>query len=687
MHTTTLRIIMAAACLVPIVAPSRSLVVARTGSLPAGWQSRDIEPVGQPGATSVSQGTWTVSGAGAAIWGTSDAFHFAYRSVTGDVTITAKVSDLLAADPLAKVGVMVRATTNTGAQHALTVLRARNEVMFQRRHIAGGTTSQTLGGAASPPRWLRLKRVGNVFTSSSSADGSTWTRIGSDTISMSSTVLVGLAANSHDTTRLSTGTFTNVVVTTPPAGVPPLEVAPNHRFLRTRSTGRHVFYLADTAWGIFSRLNRADADLYLQDVAAKGFNAVQAVALWRMSSAGNAYGDSPIGKTGTRYDPAKILTTPGSDPNDAAAYDYWDHVDYIIDRAAQKGLYVALEPTWGNYVSGSNSYCTSTDASSNIFTIANARMFGNFIGRRYGGRRNVIWMLGGDRPAVCAIGDFRPVWRALSEGIGRAVTGQPLFWNQPHLAWSQLLMTYHATKRDTPGSSMWFHDDPWLSFNGIQSEYYDIASRLRGDWSLTPAQPTLLLEGRYEDEPASNRIMFTGAWKQRYQLYQAALSGSLGYAYGHHSIWDFLTNIPKTWRIALNDPGRTALQQIRQLLASLTDTQLFARMPDQSLLDGASGGAHTEDLLVAMRGSDRRFALVYSTNGRDIRLKASGLAAGTADAFWFSPRTGHFHTSTGALTTSPFTSFPTGASAALQILNPPGTAGADNDWVLKVVVR
>ena len=119
----------------------------------------------------------------------------------------------------------------------------------------------------------------------------------------------------------------------------------------------------------------------------------------------------------------------------------------------------------------------------------------------------------------------------------------------------------------------------------------------------------------------------------------------------------------------------------------MSSAQLFDRMPDQTLLDGSAGSARTEDLLVAMRGGTRRFALVYSTNGRDIRLKASALAAGIADAFWFSPRSGGYHGSTGAATTSPFTSFATGSGAPLQVLNPPGAPGADNDWVLKVVVR
>jgi regulation of enolase protein 1 (concanavalin A-like superfamily) len=326
---------------------------AQSGSLPTGWQSRDIGAVGQPGSASYAGGTFTVSGAGARIWDTSDAFHFAYRSFTGDVTIVAEVTSLLGADPLAKVGVMIRATTDSRSQHALMVLRQGDGLAFQRRRVAGSQSYHTYGGAARPPRWLRLQRVGNRFTGSASADGSTWTTVGSDLISMPATVLVGLAANSHDTTRLATGTFSGVSVIAPPATtLRALEVTPNKRFLRTRTTGSHFFYLADTPWGIFQRLNRSNAELYLQDTVNKGFTAIQAAALWRMSSSGNAHGDQALGKTGTKYDPAKIITTAGNDPNDPVAYDYWDHVDYIIDLAAQKGLYVALEPTWATTFQG-----------------------------------------------------------------------------------------------------------------------------------------------------------------------------------------------------------------------------------------------------------------------------------------------------------------------------------------------
>ena len=123
--------------------------------------------------------------------------------------------------------------------------------------------------------------------------------------------------------------------------LPKLKVSDNGRFLVT-SDGKPFFYLADTAWELFHRLDRKQAIQYLDFRAAQGFTAIQAVALAELDgiTVPNAYGDLPlIGK-----DPAHPDVTPGSNPNDARAYDYWDHVEYIIDQANARGLYIALLP-------------------------------------------------------------------------------------------------------------------------------------------------------------------------------------------------------------------------------------------------------------------------------------------------------------------------------------------------------
>jgi len=184
------------------------------GALPAGWQSQDVGAVGQPGSASASAGVFTVSGAGADIWGTADAFHFVYRPLIGDGTIVAEVTSVLGTAAWTKIGVMIRATTAPGSAHAFMLVSTAKGLAFQRRTVAGGASTHTSGGTGTAPRWLKLARVGQTITASQSIDGRTWTVVGRDTFSMPSAVLVGLATSSHDVTRLATGTFANVTVTT-----------------------------------------------------------------------------------------------------------------------------------------------------------------------------------------------------------------------------------------------------------------------------------------------------------------------------------------------------------------------------------------------------------------------------------------------------------------------------------------
>src|SRR6476661_1184107 len=93
-----------------------------------------------------------------------------------------------------------------------------------------------------------------------------------------------------------------------------LQVSSNGRFLQY-DNGKPFFYLADTAWELFQRLNREEATLYLSNRAHKGFTVIQAVVLAPADglTVPNAYGDLPL----ISGDPAK--------PNEA----YFKHVDFV----------------------------------------------------------------------------------------------------------------------------------------------------------------------------------------------------------------------------------------------------------------------------------------------------------------------------------------------------------------------
>lgn len=181
------------------------------GSLPSPWQTSNIGSVGQSGSASHSSGTFTVSGSGADIWGTADGFRYVYQQVTGDVTLTARIVTLGNTDPWAKGGVMIRNSLSSNAQHALTAITPSNGAAFQRRVSTGGSSTHT-GTSGSAPYWVRIQRSGSSFTSYVSSNGTSWTQIGSETISMGSTVYVGLAVTSHNNSATSTATFANVSI-------------------------------------------------------------------------------------------------------------------------------------------------------------------------------------------------------------------------------------------------------------------------------------------------------------------------------------------------------------------------------------------------------------------------------------------------------------------------------------------
>jgi len=126
-------------------------------------------------------------------------------------------------------------------------------------------------------------------------------------------------------------------------------------------------------------LNKEEADRYLEDRAGKGFNVIQAVALAELDghTVPNPYGHLPLND----LDAAQPAVKEGADN------DYWDHVDYIVDKANGLGMYIGLLPTWGRYWH---------DEGVLIFTPENARIYGEFLGKRYK-NKNVIWILGGDR--------------------------------------------------------------------------------------------------------------------------------------------------------------------------------------------------------------------------------------------------------------------------------------------------
>ncbi|HMD36804.1 MAG TPA: hypothetical protein VKH42_17645, partial [Vicinamibacterales bacterium] len=182
----------------------------RAQSLPAGWSARDIGAVGTVGVSSGSGASFAVTGDGADIWGSADAFQFAFRTLTGDGFIVARVATVEPVADWTKAGVMMRETLSAGSRHAFMLVSAAKGLAFQRRVSTNGSSTSTSGGAGAAPAYVKLARSGNTFTAYRSADGAAWTLVGSEVISMASTIEVGLAVSSHVAGNAATAQFDHV---------------------------------------------------------------------------------------------------------------------------------------------------------------------------------------------------------------------------------------------------------------------------------------------------------------------------------------------------------------------------------------------------------------------------------------------------------------------------------------------
>lgn len=401
-----------------------------------------------------------------------------------------------------------------------------------------------------------------------------------------------------------------------------LKVSENKRFL-VHEDGTPFFYLGDTAWELFHRLNREEADKYLENRAAKGFTVIQAVAIAELDGqkALNPYGHLPL----VDLDPARPAV------RDGPANDYWDHVDYIVDKANSLGLYIGFLPTWGRY------WHDQIKDGKPIFTPQNAEVYGEWLGRRYKDK-GLIWILGGDRPADSDA--HKEIIRAMAQGLRRGDGGAHL-------------MTLHPPGGN--GSSTWFHDDDWLDFNmrqnGHVAEFTGRYDKTREDYDRTPAKPVIDGEPLYEDHPLSfdaKKLGHSIAADVRRPLYWDLFSGACGHTYGHHSVWqmwqpgrDPINNPLMPWYEAIDQPGAGQMQYGRRLIES---RPFLSRVPDDSIIvtdrvpTSVPGAGRYR--FVATRDTDGTYAMVYAPVGRAFKVRMDAIKGPKVKAWWYNPRDG-----------------------------------------------
>jgi hypothetical protein len=171
----------------------------------------DIGPVSLAGSSSLANGIYTVTGAGADIGGTSDSFHYVYQTLSGDGQIVVRVTGVQNTSSLAKAGIMIRASLAANAPEESILLTRSSGILAEA--CTGTKIATTTRTGLSAPYWLKLVRSGGKFQSFISSNGTTWSALRSDSISMPTTVDIGLAVTSHNPAALNSATFDHVTVT------------------------------------------------------------------------------------------------------------------------------------------------------------------------------------------------------------------------------------------------------------------------------------------------------------------------------------------------------------------------------------------------------------------------------------------------------------------------------------------
>jgi hypothetical protein len=171
----------------------------------------------------------------------------------------------------------------------------------------------------------------------------------------------------------------------------------------------------------------------------------------------------------------------------------------------------------------------------------------------------------------------------------------------------------------------------------------------------------------------------------RYQAYQTVLGGAFGHTYGHERIFSFGAD-DWDWKSALDSPGARSMTHFAKLMNSISDAHLLTRMPDQTLVDGDEGKTErlTSTRISAMRTSDGRLAMLYSANGRSMRVRMDKLGRGGMNAWWFNPRTGMWHNGSAEIREQRkfAAKVPSGPGAPVKEFDPPGEEGEGSDWML-----
>ena len=429
----------------------------------------------------------------------------------------------------------------------------------------------------------------------------------------------------------------------------PLQVSKDGRSL-VHTDGTTFSWIGETSWALHQNLSREDVLFYLDNVKAEGFNLIQLMTVntWALNDFKNYYGDKPYIE-----DKATDLNSP-----------YWAHLSWVVDRAAERGLYVLLVYGAPGRIDNHGPVTWLPEQ---------AYSYGNKLGKIFSLKKNLIWANGMDVDPD-NVSKVSPMgmagWYAMAEGVTDGVNGVNNFDGQAD--WEATLMTYHPSGPQI--SSQWFQYAPWLDFYGDQlgwKENLGLIKKIRRDYFRKPKKPIINLEPWYEQCPWKNPPV--DDWDVRTQAYQSVFASAFGHTYGHWNIYSFdsrAENIEGSWGDALQAPGRLQMKYLK-LLMETYDFSTFKPSFD-FILSQKQDTLRVDQHIAAMISNDNTSALAYSPQGHSFEALTGLLTGKKLSIVWYDPRKGEFKEAKIIKKTQN------------QTFTPPEKPGAGNDWILYI---
>jgi hypothetical protein len=366
--------------------------------------------------------------------------------------------------------------------------------------------------------------------------------------------------------------------------------------------GKPFLMQGDAAWSLVAELSNADAEIYLKDRRAKGFNAIVVNLIEHKFSKNpprNYEGEQPFEDM-----------TDWSSPNPK----YFAHADWVIRKAAEYGITVFLAPVYLGYKGTDEGFYQEVLANNPEHLLD----YGRFLGMRYKDFDNIVWVMGGDHNPDRALEDINLVAFGIREHDKRH------------------LFTAHCNPESIPADE---YTAGWLDIGNTYT-YQIVPVKLLDDYNRKPVRPTFLIESTYEGEHNASEIQI------RRQAYWAVLCGGFGHVMGNKPLWLFGPG----WQRAMDAPGSVAMMYWGRLFRS---REWFALVPDQQheVITTGLGEFNGLDYLSAARTSDGGTVIAYMPNSRSITVDLTKLSGKEVIAWWFNPSNGEV-TSAGRFPTA-----------------------------------